>query len=465
MKNNLKKLCAALVIAVMLLPMLAVHVQAATYIWPLDYDLNYITSYAGNRIHPLTGERQNHSGIDIRASKGSNVYATASGTAYIGCNWCSHNYGKSKSCGCGGGYGNYVYIIHNNGMVSYYAHLTSVKIDDGQYVSQGERIGTSGSTGSSTGFHLHFEMRTSTSRSDREDPLDYVSVPGSGDTPVIPEENTSSGSTSTFNPNVVDYYTGFVSGTQNNSSNVYDYYDPTVPSVPSVPEENKGDISISMTRYPEALDKGDSYNLKGTISSDADLTRVLGRIMSASGSTVQSVPVYPDDDSLNINKSDINKKLRFGSLPEGAYSLLIEATAEDGSTASWQHAFTVGNAQIGDTTVQIPSESGSVSGSAIDFDVTKYPTEIKRGSSFSLRGTISSSARISTIHGYILDASGDEVQSAKDTPNAKSVSIKSKNINKKLAFGKLSKGNYTLKIVVVDNDGNIGTWEKGFIVK
>ena len=99
------------------------------------------------------------------------------------------------------------------------------------------------------------------------------------------------------------------------------------------------------------------------------------------------------------------------------------------------------------------------------FDVTKYPTEIKRGSSFSLRGTISSSARISTIHGYILDASGDEVQSTKDTPNAKSVSIKSKNINKKLAFGKLSKGNYTLKIVVVDNDGNIGSWEKAFSVK
>ena len=56
MKNTFKKLCAIFVIAVMLLPMLAVNVSAATYIWPLDSYNNYITSYAGNRIHPITGE-------------------------------------------------------------------------------------------------------------------------------------------------------------------------------------------------------------------------------------------------------------------------------------------------------------------------------------------------------------------------------------------------------------------------
>lgn len=461
MKNASKKIFAALLAVMMLVPMLLVNVQAATYIWPLDSDLDYITSYAGNRIHPLTGERQNHSGIDIRAPKGSNVYATASGTAYIGCNWCDHNYGKSKSCGCGGGYGNYVYIIHNNGMVSYYAHLTSVKIDDGEYVSQGQRIGTSGSTGSSTGYHLHFEIRTSTSRDDRKDPLDYVSVPGSGNTSVIPEENTSSSivPTPTFNPNVVDYYTGFQSN--QDSSNVYD----PSPSVPSVSQPSDDEIEIDMTSYPKALDKGDSFNLKGTIKADEDITRVLGRIMSESGSTVQSVPVYPDAEKLNVNKSDINRKLRFGSLPEGKYSLLIEATDENGNTASWQQSFIVGDVQSGDTDVQIPSESGVVTGTAIKFDVTKSPVEIKRGSSFSLRGTISSSARIGTIHGYILDAAGNEVQSTKDTPNSRSVSIKSHNVNKKLAFGKLDKGSYELKIVAVDNDGNIGTWTQAFVVK
>ena len=468
MKNSLKKLCSMLVIAVMLLPMLMINVQAASYIWPLDDDLDYITSYAGNRVHPLTGKKQNHSGIDIRAPKGSSVYATASGVAYIGCNWCSHNYGKSKSCGCGGGYGNYIYIIHKNGMVSYYAHLTSVLIDDGQYVSQGTRIGTSGSTGSSTGFHLHFEMRTSTSRDDREDPLDYVSLPGesdSGSSNVIPEENTSSGgnTSSTFNPNVVEYYTGFVSGNQNSSAgNVIDTYTPSIPNEST--GSKTGSVVISMTSYPEALKKGKSCNLKGTVTADEDLTRVTGTILNSTGYAEQTIVVYPDDDSLNIKSSNINKKLSFGKLSDGTYTLRIEATAEDGSTDKWERAFTVGNAQSSQTQTG-SSSSTQVSPSGVTIDVTKYPTEIKRGSSFSLRGTISSSDRISTIRGYILDENMDEVQSTSDSANSKSVNIKSKNVNKKLAFGKLAKGTYTLKIVAVDDNNNIGIWEKTFIVK
>jgi len=477
MKNILRRLCAALVVVVMLLPLLAVSVQAATYIWPLDSDNNYITSYAGNRIHPLTGERQNHSGIDIRAGKGESVYATASGRAYIGCNWCSHNYGKSKSCGCGGGYGNYVYIVHDTGMVSYYAHLTKVKIEDGQYVSQGKVIGTVGSTGSSTGYHLHFEMRTSTSRDDRKDPLNYVSIPGEDDDIVIPEESTSSSSgsssSSTFNPNVVEYYTGLYSGNKNNS-NVYD--DTSAPSV-SVPEESKSDITISMTAYPKALDKGDSCNLKGTVKATGKLTSVKGRILKADGSTVQNTIALTSSTSLNINKSDINKNLLFGRLPEGSYILSIEATAADGSTASWKQSFTVGNVQSAPSTGSGNSSSGStstdtvvdtgdakVSGS-VEIDLTNYPTTLKRGSSCSLRGTISSSARVEVIRGYILDANGNEVQSTKDSVSAKSVNVKSANVNKKLAFGKLAAGSYTLKIVAIDKDGGIGTWEKGFIVK
>ena len=478
MKNNFKKLCAAFVVAVMLLPMLAVNVSAATYIWPLDSSNNYITSYAGNRIHPITGERQNHSGIDVRAAKGESIYATAAGTAYIGCDWCSHNYGKSKSCGCGGGYGNYVYIVHNNGMVSYYAHMTKVKVYDGQYVSQGSVIGTVGSTGSSTGYHLHFEMRTSTSRDDRKDPLNYVSQPGEDYDVVIPEENTPSNNvvpTPTFNPNVVDYYTGLTGSTQSNT-NVYDSYTPSTPSA-SIPEETTGSITISMTAYPDALKKGASCNLKGTVKASAKLTSVKGRILAADGSAVQNTIVLPSSTSLNIQKSDINKKLRFGSLPDGSYILSIEAIADDGSTASWKQAFTVGNAQSAPSTGSNNTSTGNTSSDttvdtgdakvsgAVTIDLASYPTTLKHGSSCSLRGTISSSTRVEIIRGYILDEAGNEVQSTKDSVNSKSVNVKSTNVNKKLAFGKLSAGSYTLKIVAIDKDGGIGTWEKGFVVK
>lgn len=156
----------------------ASSVSSGKYIWPLSSSYTTITSYTGNRINPLTNQKQNHGGIDIAAAKGANVYASAGGTLHVGCNTCTHNYGKNKSCGCGGGYGNYVYIERSDGSRSYYCHLSTVDVKSGSTVSQGQKIGTVGSTGSSTGYHLHFEMRSGSDKSTQVDPLNYVSVPG-----------------------------------------------------------------------------------------------------------------------------------------------------------------------------------------------------------------------------------------------------------------------------------------------
>lgn len=156
----------------------ASRASSNTFIWPLSSSFTKITSYTGNRVNPITNQRQNHGGIDISATKGAAVYASAGGTLYVGNSGCTHNYGKSTSCGCGGGYGNYVYIKHSNGTYTYYAHLSTVDVKSGSTVSQGQKIGTVGSTGSSTGYHLHFEMRSGSSSSTRVDPLNYVSIPG-----------------------------------------------------------------------------------------------------------------------------------------------------------------------------------------------------------------------------------------------------------------------------------------------
>ena len=101
----------------------------------------------------------NHGAIDIGAPYGALVIAADSGTVSYTCSYCTHNWGKSSSCGCGGGYGNYVWINHGNGKETIYAHLTSVLVQPGQYVNKGDPLGYVGSTGYSTGPHLHFECR------------------------------------------------------------------------------------------------------------------------------------------------------------------------------------------------------------------------------------------------------------------------------------------------------------------
>ena len=104
----------------------------------------------------------NHNGVDIsNGTYGAPIYAIADGVVYIVRTGCTHNYPKQNSCGCGGGYGNYVAIDHGRGSdgnsyKAYYAHMTSVAVSNGAHVKRGQVIGYVGCTGHSTGPHLHF---------------------------------------------------------------------------------------------------------------------------------------------------------------------------------------------------------------------------------------------------------------------------------------------------------------------
>lgn len=103
----------------------------------------------------------NHGALDIADGSvyGAPVVACYDGTVFSTCTTCTHDYGKDSSCGCGGGYGNYVMIDHGDGRISIYGHLCEVVAEPGQTVSAGQLIGYVGSTGYSTGPHLHFETR------------------------------------------------------------------------------------------------------------------------------------------------------------------------------------------------------------------------------------------------------------------------------------------------------------------
>ena len=136
-----------------------------------------ITSYFGGRIHPITGEKSNHTGTDIASYGGANlnIIAVQSGTVIYPTKNDKVNCSSSgNDLSCGGGYGNYVMIQHADGNISLYAHLyeNSITVSAGDQVGQGQVIGKMGSSGRSTGTHLHFEIRKN---GQRVDGLNYVS--------------------------------------------------------------------------------------------------------------------------------------------------------------------------------------------------------------------------------------------------------------------------------------------------
>lgn len=123
-----------------------------TFSWPVPGCYN-ITSGVGARWGSY------HSGLDIAGAHGTEIHASDSGTVLRINTTCTHDYGKSSSCGCGGGYGNYVIIDHGNEFITLYGHLTEVDVNVGDEIKKGDVIGKMGSTGFSTGDHLHFEIR------------------------------------------------------------------------------------------------------------------------------------------------------------------------------------------------------------------------------------------------------------------------------------------------------------------
>ena len=129
------------------------------FMFPLDYSgYAFVTSSYGYRVHPITGNYTMHNGVDLAANQGTAIYATKSG--YV--TTATYNYA----------YGNYVTINHMDGFSSLYGHMTYFVVNDGDFVSQGQVIGYVGSTGYSTGPHLHFTVYYN---GDTVNPMNYIS--------------------------------------------------------------------------------------------------------------------------------------------------------------------------------------------------------------------------------------------------------------------------------------------------
>lgn len=124
--------------------------------WPFPSDPN-VYSYFGNRISPITGKKEYHSGIDIGGAYGADIVAALAGRV-TKATWSSMN-------------GNHIVIDHGNGVTTHYLHASKLLVEVGDYVKQGQVIMKCGSTGWSTAPHLHFTIRINGTA---VDPLKYV---------------------------------------------------------------------------------------------------------------------------------------------------------------------------------------------------------------------------------------------------------------------------------------------------
>ena len=132
-----------------------------SYLWPLP-GYYRLSSLFGYRIHPITGKAHSHTGIDIPAPGNTPILACKSGQVVTS----AYHYS----------YGNYVVIDHGNGNSTLYAHMSSRAVSEGDMVTQGQTIGYVGTTGSSTGNHLHLEVRDNYTRVDPESKFPSLSL-------------------------------------------------------------------------------------------------------------------------------------------------------------------------------------------------------------------------------------------------------------------------------------------------
>jgi len=129
------------------------------FVFPLAYSTGVTCAY-GPRVHPINGNKSFHYGVDLAAGMNTEIYATKSGTVT------GATYGEAN--------GYYVTINHGDGYSSIYAHMTNYVVSVGDSVKQGQLIGYVGTTGWSTGPHLHFEILYNGSN---VNPMNYISLP------------------------------------------------------------------------------------------------------------------------------------------------------------------------------------------------------------------------------------------------------------------------------------------------
>lgn len=280
--------------------------------------------------------RGNHSGQDFPAYGGTTVRASKSGTVVAVVTYCKGSH-LNGSCSCGSSWGNYVKIKHSDGFYSLYAHLSSVSVSNGQSVSQGQKVGGVGTTGDSTGNHLHFEIYNTSNT--RVNPMNYIN-------PNNPSPNTQA-PIITDKPKIYSDKTAYAVGEKvilkrNNVANTNFYWI-------VLWYNNKQILSTAMTESTYALTnlevgKYEVYvtvgNSNGSITSDTYVFHVQNTI-NDKGIITSDKKTYTIGETVTLKRNTVNntnyywivlwykdKQILSTSMPETTYKLydLAEGT-------------------------------------------------------------------------------------------------------------------------------------------
>lgn len=461
----MKKILSLVVCICLLIGCSTIAASAANlgWAWPVP---------ASNSISSCFTDGRNHNAIDISAPKGSSVISAYAGKVIATNTTCSHNYGKNSSCGCGGDLGNYIYILSSfNGQdyVSRYGHLSTVNVSVGQNVSKGQAIGTVGSTGYSTGFHLDYQIYIPTSgnnfgKSRIIDPL----MDGFLEVPTGLNANAAT-------TNCCYEYVRQVLAKENNTPHTcnkgeYVYYWKAHPHPNCYRCSICGKIWVdsSSSRYIADCDACNTITV--TTKAAVDITETTaglpGSYYNPGGKTISEYGAKFGTSKDNLSRTaslSRNESYKNGGIPAYVVRNLTPGTTY------YYRSYVVSNGvtYYGDILSFTTTAKANMWSENINF-----PSAIQKGENPSLTGTIRSNLGVKWVFIGIGRSEGvnskNAIQQTEDpvwkTGGTNSYSIQQ--IASSFDFSTLEPGNYWLSIQCMDNKNNyFHVYEHGFTVQ
>ena len=304
--------------------------------------------------------RGNHKGQDFPAYGGTTVRASKSGTVVAVVTYCKGSH-YNGSCSCGSSWGNYVKIKHADGFYSLYAHLSSVSVSNGQSVSQGQKVGGVGTTGDSTGNHLHFEIYNTSNT--RINPMNYINPNNpspNGQAPVITDKPKISSNKTAYavgekvilNRNTVANTNFYWIVLWYNNEQILSTAMPESTYTLTNLEAGKYEIYVTVGNSNGTI-TSDTYvfhvqntiNDKGIITSDKK-TYIVGETVTLKRNTINNtnyhwiVLWYKDKQILSTSMPETTYKLY--DLAEGTYDIYLQyGNAVTGTLSSEKYVFYV----------------------------------------------------------------------------------------------------------------------------